>query len=112
GTGAEASIVVGGLPTNVLQHQLKAECQCIGAVRYVPSAARVGSVYPAETPAEWLGITEPLPAWTKKTLEWALAQLQPQAHIEDASLEIYAPDIHRTRRSLAFWIKANEFREP
>jgi hypothetical protein len=109
---SEGSIVVGGVPTTILEQQLKAECQCIGAVRYVPKAENLGTPHTTETAAEWLGVTEPLRVWTHKISEWASAQLQPQAYIEDSSLEIYAPDAHGSGRGLGFWAAANEFREP
>lgn len=109
---SQIAIVIGGAPTRVLQQAFNMQFHSIGAARYVSGGSSARDVYPEETIADWLGITEPLAAWTEKTLSWAARQLQPQAEIEDDSIEIYAPDVYRTHRRPGFWMEAKEFHEP
>jgi hypothetical protein len=84
----------------------------IGPARYVSGTLSSGGAYPEETTMDWLGTTESLAAWTDATLSWALTRLRLEAQIEDDSLEIYAPDVHRAHGRHGFWISAQEFREP
>lgn len=109
---SQTAIVLGGVPTSALQKAFKAEVHSIGPARYVQRGSGASAAYPEETIPEWLGTTEPLLVWTDKTLAWAATQLEPQAEIEDDSIEIYAPDVYRARRRPGFWLEAKEFQEP
>lgn len=109
---APAAIIIGGTPTAALERALKGKVHSIGPARYVASEPGTETAFPEETLLDWIGASEPLAAWTEQTLEWAAAQLVPQAEIDDDSIEIYAPDVYRSRRRPGFWMKASEFEEP
>ena len=104
-------IIIGGIPTNALREILKVQIHSIGPSRYMRSEIRADLPYPEETVSDWLGPIEPLAAWTEKTLTWAASQLQPQAEIDDDSIEIYAPDVIHARKRTGRWCESKEFHE-
>jgi hypothetical protein len=106
---SQSTIVVGGAPTAELKRTFS--LHSIGPARYLFGERSAEGGHPEVSVGVWLGISESLSAWTEKTLAWGRTQLQPQAEIEDDSIEIYAPDMHRARRRPGFWIDAKEFQE-
>jgi hypothetical protein len=107
--GSPVAMVVGGAPTSAFDWRSKVPIHSIGPGRYLAHGSP-GSI-PQESVGDWLGIREPLASWTETLLSWAATQLQPQAEIPDDTIEIYAPDLFRGRRSPGFWMRANDFRE-
>ena len=111
-SASKAAVIVGGLPTGTLKHTFKRPIHSIGPARYLISFEGAVNALSEESIADWLGVSESLATWTEQALAWAVTQFFPQADIEDDGLEIYAPDVFRTRRRLGFWLEAKEFQEP
>lgn len=105
----ELIYVFGGAPLHALSRHIHVPIVTSGTSRHLQTPD--AGLLPVDALDTWLEQQEPLPTWTEQILAWAATELLPQADIEDDSLEIYAPDLHRALKRSGFWIGVREFRE-
>jgi hypothetical protein len=114
GSDPETLLVFGGAPCEVVRAATGAMVSCAAATRFV---RRIDLKHPAafrliQSLDTWLGVSDPLPLWTKRTIAAHLKRLSASEEIAADQLEVYAPDFYRDRKKHGRWMPATEIDRP
>lgn len=110
GSDPETLLVFGGAPCEVVRAATGAMVSCAAATRFV---RRIDLKYHAafrliQSLDDWLGFSDPLPLWTKRTIAAHLERLSASEEMAADQLEVYAPDLYRDRKKHGRWMPATE----
>jgi hypothetical protein len=110
GSDPETLLVFGGAPCEVVRAATGAMVSCAAATRFVRridlkdhAAFRLIQSLDA-----WLGFSDPLSLWTKRTIAAHLERLSASEEMAADQLEVYAPDFYRDRKKHGRWMPATE----
>ncbi len=110
GGDPETLLVFGGAPCEVVRAATGALVSCAAATRFVRRIDLKGQAAfrLIQSLDAWLGFSDPLPLWTKRTIAAHLERLSASEEIVADQLEVYAPDFYSDRKKHGRWMPATE----
>jgi hypothetical protein len=110
GSDPETLLVFGGAPCEVVRAATGAMVSCAAATRFVRriDLKNHAGFRLIQSLDAWLGFSDPLPLWTKRTIAAHRERLSASEEMAADQLEVYAPDVYRDRKKHGRWMPATE----
>jgi hypothetical protein len=110
GSDPETLLVFGGAPCEVVRAATGAMVSCAAATRFVRriDLKNHAAFRLIQSLDAWMGFSDPLPLWTKRTIAAHLERLSASEEMAADQLEVYAPDFYRDRKKHGRWMPATE----